>query len=1311
MVDHEFNEDVQLGILNKEVTELATNWCSHLEVHPAGGIAMLEQLTGLPIGLRTVACKHATRGGSAAMDLRAVALEFHDENCVGCPHRQPVSFPNLSQLVGERDRVRAQRQAMLEREQEEAANAFKLRQERRAAARRSADSLRATTVDLIEELDKSYDGERHQRLAKLASTVPEQFDDAIRGLLFDLIDSGGEGRTHAALDALVRTEGDKRRLVGTALAALARHEAVLIASDIVATHLDDSFGGEIDAALPVVFAIASPIRERFAEEVEPRFGALDRAFQYYPSLCERALAEMLRVDSEAYRIVAARCVEHLVKTDPELGPRLVPPMLNSLRLRDTAYGEIEGARRAVTRSLGEAFKASPEKMDGLLHDAYARGTERASILDVYAQVCGRQNSYRPKELASPDVLRRAFTRLLHAIADPQLSLEELRTLRYSFEENAKHQPEMLVEYCEGLIGVVALLIQHAAAANVPPSPLAPTAPDPLAMLEQQNRAALLGPLLRDLTKLIGIAAEKAPNRLLPVLVDLFDKTPSEQEGLRARVVQMLAGAAQNRQAVARILPQVYRALLDESSHVRSRAAQAYGTIAKFGVEDLPALVHECFLNLAGDREGAVHVAFADVLRDIKLPQEYRARAVRNLSLLIQAYVQGRDNASHTRRLIEAFCLQYEGDFSPEVVEALLAIAEGMPHDEAAQTVVALRWKLRRDPSWIALAASLAAMDTLADYRRHDLLQELARCESPMVAQHATAIRRAVLLRVQEMPLPRLHHDDDFVNVTAEKLMLAGEWAEVQGLLSEVEALYAASPVTKWRQMRTSRQRTAVDAERTTSVDERIERARAWLGVEVETEIDLETSLRARFAAVVALGEGVDDGDEALDGAAVALQVSAADIEDDEIRQEYLNFARVLDALVFLRNWRDATRSAERDADRFRLAAVEAAKDVAKTASRFNTSGLTERIRSVREIDDVPVLYAEALTISLPIPFRKQQRFALTPPGPWRGERRSDTPEITIAFVRFEYEGKLLSESHVIAPNRVHDLSVEVMVSDWPEKATALKVDVLPLEPQSIYHFPEFTFPRPDGPAPFRLNSTGRVVLYVAQSLLAAPFQVKYRAYFVPEVVDVRVSVEGQRQLQVYGYDPLAEPQTGHRGIDRKLLDIKNKVRRTGISDRETEDFMRLMVSLSSLAWRTLASNLFAGGKWPEKRFQSVIAEELRRDTRIGGELEEHPRAAGGITDLSFRQIRTELKVKRRRSASVSDAAAYLSQAAQYAVGSDRRTGVVCMLDTSAKTGAPGAAENDVDLVVVDAPAGSGVPVVLGVVILRGNLQSPSAFSA
>lgn len=55
------------------------------------------------------------------------------------------------------------------------------------------------------------------------------------------------------------------------------------------------------------------------------------------------------------------------------------------------------------------------------------------------------------------------------------------------------------------------------------------------------------------------------------------------------------------------------------------------------------------------------------------------------------------------------------------------------------------------------------------------------------------------------------------------------------------------------------------------------------------------------------------------------------------------------------------------------------------------------------------------------------------------------------------------------------------------------------------------------------------------------------------------------------------------------------------------------------------------------KFQEEIKKLLRADARIGSQLEEHPRAGGGITDLSFHQIRIELKVEPEQFITVPDA--------------------------------------------------------------------------
>ena len=62
-------------------------------------------------------CPHARAGGMSAFKLADTALDFHDRNCVDCKFRKPMGFPNLSELLAERDkRLNTER---LERERQD----------------------------------------------------------------------------------------------------------------------------------------------------------------------------------------------------------------------------------------------------------------------------------------------------------------------------------------------------------------------------------------------------------------------------------------------------------------------------------------------------------------------------------------------------------------------------------------------------------------------------------------------------------------------------------------------------------------------------------------------------------------------------------------------------------------------------------------------------------------------------------------------------------------------------------------------------------------------------------------------------------------------------------------------------------------------------------------------------------------------------------------------------------------------------------------------------------------------------------------
>ena len=54
MVDQRIQEAIEIGQKNKEIIELAQNWCAHLRFEVTGGIGLVEMQTGLPIGARGI---------------------------------------------------------------------------------------------------------------------------------------------------------------------------------------------------------------------------------------------------------------------------------------------------------------------------------------------------------------------------------------------------------------------------------------------------------------------------------------------------------------------------------------------------------------------------------------------------------------------------------------------------------------------------------------------------------------------------------------------------------------------------------------------------------------------------------------------------------------------------------------------------------------------------------------------------------------------------------------------------------------------------------------------------------------------------------------------------------------------------------------------------------------------------------------------------------------------------------------------------------------------------------------------------------
>ena len=118
--------------------------------------------------------------------------------------------------------------------------------------------------------------------------------------------------------------------------------------------------------------------------------------------------------------------------------------------------------------------------------------------------------------------------------------------------------------------------------------------------------------------------------------------------------------------------------------------------------------------------------------------------------------------------------------------------------------------------------------------------------------------------------------------------------------------------------------------------------------------------------------------------------------------------------------------------------------------------------------------------------------------------------------------------------------------------------------------------------------------------------------------------------------------------------------------KELIDAFELAIPLANLAGQAISDNMF-DAVISEGEFQKRVRSFLRSHPNIGSALEEHPRAAGGITDLSLHGIRLELKSEKEKHLAFADCEQFVEQTASYAVGSGKKLAVLCVLDCSAKT--------------------------------------------
>ena len=475
------------------------------------------------------------------------------------------------------------------------------------------------------------------------------------------------------------------------------------------------------------------------------------------------------------------------------------------------------------------------------------------------------------------------------------------------------------------------------------------------------------------------------------------------------------------------------------------------------------------------------------------------------------------------------------------------------------------------------------------------------------------------------------------------------------------------------------------------------------------------SSRVEVAAALdgALESSVQDF-ERLKKACLEFETKISEVDQGDVEDQYRAYHTAIAIFVILAEWKHAIRNAEKDAQRF-LSSAKLKASEARKSSTFATDerlkAFVDHVEGIKSVDELDAIQDHLKQWTVPLLL-----FANLPtrgfgegfiPASNGNSEEPEKLETTVAFLKFDIDGEPARHWNYLKPGTSYDLTIEVRVSHWPKGASVLSLTPVTVDIRERDWLPSFRFEKLEGGGPYILTGTGRAILEVAHSFGSRPYEFLYAAEFDDTSNCRDVAIVGHRRLLLEGCDVTSNPLTGFSNVDRHLLTVRDKLRTIpGLHSDDIANTMIVLAGLGNIAAQALREGLFETGT-SERTYQQEATKMLRNRSDIGEHLQGHPEAAGGTTDLTFKDIPVELKVENRKILFPKDFKKYFSQTAAYAIGLGKRIGILSVLESSPKDEPVGVVEDDIEVFMHPI---SRAQITIVVVVVRGGFPKPSSYS-
>lgn len=659
----EIERAVKAGKKNAEAMKLMHNWCSHASARRIGGIGMIEQSTGLPIGHFSMECDHAPAGGMACWDFGESALDFYDRNCIGCKARAPVGFPNLSKLVAERDEAKRIADARQNVEQDRAEQALAQRTNSRLALRPELDAVNQAIIDDLDAYDRNHENVDRHRVIEAARLAPDRLDPRIIDLVFcQASQSGLIALLALEIGAHVATKEKRTTLLAQRLFrdGLGRETAARILSANLAQIADP----DLVELVPEAARFASPDHDHFFGGLQPPHDPklLHTIWDVKPDAVRAGIDRILDQKTVRSSQLAGRTIRLILERDPFVAKSFVRPATSRyVRAKQllSDLGDYESLGD-MAGAIDLLWNLEPEAVDNVLQDLGIGADIEAkrNIANLYSLAL-RNRSFHDEKAILPDKRLRIGLDRLTWLPSQIFDHKVLSTVSSALSYPPDELWPLVEEHIDKLIGAALLLDQHIASVDAQQSENASF----LEHLERGNLRSAAYDVVKSFLKTAAKAARSGTAR--DQFIAAIQAIPEERALLRGIAVKALAEIATDVAGLKAVLPLLYSGMVGADVLGRAKAASALSEIPTRNWQNLPPLVYEVFCTLLLDQFVAVHQSAAQTLRRISLPEHLKPRAAFALFQLVSAYTNS----------------EKDDDFLVDCISELAHLAKYLPNPD------------------------------------------------------------------------------------------------------------------------------------------------------------------------------------------------------------------------------------------------------------------------------------------------------------------------------------------------------------------------------------------------------------------------------------------------------------------------------------------------------------------------------------------------------------------------------------------------------------------------------------------------------